>query len=128
MSLFYKETTCKSSTLEGLLYTPDLEKCKKGTLSDQPRPLCITSTVLLCHWGQKVLKDMTSLGTDCEMHAIWQQGYIEDLAAEDFVARKARTIALNKAQGSCHRKSNNHPYSQVWKSPGDSLPKLYCVA
>jgi hypothetical protein len=41
---------------------------------------------------------MTSLGADFEMHAIWQ-GYIEDPAAKDFVARKARTIALTKAQG-----------------------------
>jgi hypothetical protein len=30
---------------------------------------------------------MTSLETDFEMHAIWQ-GYIEDPAAKDFVARK----------------------------------------
>ncbi len=41
---------------------------------------------------------MTSLGTDFEMHAIWQ-GYIVDPAAKDFLARKARNIALSKAQG-----------------------------
>ncbi len=41
---------------------------------------------------------MMSLGTDFEMHAIWQ-GYVEDPAAKDFVARKAHTIALSKAQG-----------------------------
>jgi hypothetical protein len=41
---------------------------------------------------------MTSLGTDFEMHAI-RQGYIEYPAAKDFVARKARTIALCKVQG-----------------------------
>ncbi len=41
---------------------------------------------------------MTSLGTDFEMLAIWK-GYIEDPAAKVFVARKARTIALSKAQG-----------------------------
>jgi hypothetical protein len=41
---------------------------------------------------------MTSLGTDFEMHAIWQ-GYIEDPAAKDFVVRKAHNIALCKAQG-----------------------------
>jgi hypothetical protein len=41
---------------------------------------------------------MMSLGTDFEMHAIWQ-GYIEDPAAKDFVSRKACTIALSKAQG-----------------------------
>ncbi len=53
---------------------------------------------LLCHWGQKLLEDRTSFGTDFEMHAIWQ-GYIEDPAAKDFIARKACTIALSKAQG-----------------------------
>ncbi len=41
---------------------------------------------------------MTSFGTDFETHAIWQ-GYVEDPIAKDFVARKARTIALSKAQG-----------------------------
>jgi hypothetical protein len=32
------------------------------------------------------------------MHAIWQ-GYVEEPAAKDFAASKARTIALSKAQG-----------------------------
>ncbi len=41
---------------------------------------------------------MTSLWTDFETHAIWQ-GYVEDPAAKDFVAKKARTIALSKAWG-----------------------------
>ncbi len=41
---------------------------------------------------------MTSLGTDFETHAIWQ-GYVEDPAAKDFVARTAHTIALSEAQG-----------------------------
>jgi hypothetical protein len=97
---YHKRTTLrsKSSTIKGLLYAHDHEKRKKGMLSDQPRLLHIKSTVLLCHWGQQSLKDMTSLGTDFEMHAIWQ-GYIEEPAAKDFVARKARTIALSKAQG-----------------------------
>jgi hypothetical protein len=70
---------------------------------------------------------MTSFVTDFETHAIWQ-GYVEDPAVKDFVAKKARTIALSKAQGSCHKTINNQPYSQVWKSLGDSIPELYCVA
>jgi hypothetical protein len=37
---------------------------------------------------------MTSLGTDFEMQIIWQ-GYVEEPAAKDFVAKKARTIALS---------------------------------
>jgi hypothetical protein len=41
---------------------------------------------------------MPSLETDFEMHAIWT-GYVEEPAAKDFVARKARTIALSEAQG-----------------------------
>jgi hypothetical protein len=70
---------------------------------------------------------MMSFETDFEMHAIWQ-GYIEDPAAKDFVARKAQTIALSKARGSCHKTSDNQSYSRVWESLGDSIPKLYCVA
>jgi hypothetical protein len=46
----------------------------------------------------KLLKDMMSLGTDFETHAIWQ-GYVEDPAAKDFVVRKAHTIALSTVQG-----------------------------
>jgi hypothetical protein len=68
---------------------------RKGKLSDQPQLSRITSMALLSRWGQQLLKDMTSLGTDFEMHAIWQ-GYVKDPAAKDFVAKKARTIALSK--------------------------------
>jgi hypothetical protein len=58
----------------------------------------ITSTVLLCRWGRQSLEEMTSLGTDFEMHAIGQ-GYVEDPAAKDFVVRKAHTIALSNVRG-----------------------------
>ncbi len=74
-----------------------------------------------------MLKDRKSFGTDFETHATWQ-GYVEDPAVKDFVVRKARTIALSKEQGSCHKTSDNQPYSRVWKSLGDSIPKLYCIA
>jgi hypothetical protein len=99
MSLFYEEATCKSSTIKGLLYTPENpEECKKGTLSNWSRLSRISSTALLSHWGWQSLKDMMSLRTDFETHAIWQ-GYLEDPAGKDFVARKACTIALSKARG-----------------------------
>jgi hypothetical protein len=65
--------------------------------------------------------------TDFEMHAIWQ-GYVEDPTAKDFVARKAHTIALSKAQGSCHKTSNNQPIHEFGYPFGDSIPGLYCVA
>ncbi len=53
---------------------------------------------LLSRWGWQLLEDMTFLGTDFEMHAIWQ-GYVEDPTAKDCVGRKAHTIALSKAWG-----------------------------
>ncbi len=70
---------------------------------------------------------MTSFVTDFEMHAIWQ-GYIVDPAAKDFVARKAHTIALSKARGSCHMTSDNQPIHKFGYPFGDSIPGLYCIA
>ncbi len=67
-------------------------------LSNRPRLSCVTSMALLSHWGRQLLEDMTSLGTNFETHAIWQ-GYNENPAEKDCVARKARTIAMSKAQG-----------------------------
>jgi hypothetical protein len=75
-----------------------LKKRKKRMPSNQPRLSRVTSTALLCCWGQQLLEDMTSLGTNFETHAIWQ-GCVEDPAVKDFVARKARTIALSEARG-----------------------------
>jgi hypothetical protein len=86
---------------------------------------------------------MMSLRTDFVTHANWQ-GYVEETGAKDFVARKAHTIALSKAQGThwnvikCKEHLGNFPEavigqatinldSQVWKSLEDSLPKLHCI-
>jgi hypothetical protein len=69
---------------------------------------------------------MTSFVTDFEMHAIWRR-YVEDPTAKDFVPRKARTIALSNAQGSCHKTSNNQPIHEFGYPFGDSIPGLYCV-
>ncbi len=35
--------------------------------------------------------------------------------------------APEKSLGSCRQTSNNQPYSRVWKSLGDSFPRLYCI-
>jgi hypothetical protein len=116
---------------------------KKGTLSNQPRLTRITPTALLGSWLRRPIKDMTSLGTDFEMHAHWQ-GYVEEPTAKDFVAWKVCTIALSKVQGThwnaikCQEHLGNcpeavvsqatiNPNLQVWKSLEDFLPKLYCI-
>jgi hypothetical protein len=86
---------------------------------------------------------MMFLGTDFEKRAKWQKS-IEEPAAKDFVARKVHTIKWNEVQGSiwnaikCKERLRSHPeavvrkatinlYSQIWKSLGDSFPKLYWV-
>jgi hypothetical protein len=76
----------------------DQDGHKKGTLSNQPQLMGITLTALLGSWVLQPIEDMTSLGTDFEMHANWQ-GYVKVPAAKDFVARKVRTIALSKVKG-----------------------------
>jgi hypothetical protein len=70
---------------------------------------------------------MMSFVTDFETHAIWQ-GYVEDPAAMDFVAKKARTIALSEARGSCHKTSDNKSIHKFGYPFGDSIPGLYCIA
>ena len=80
-SLFYKEATCESSTKKGLLYAPENPKERENrTLRYWPQLSGITSTPFLCLQGRQFLKDMMSLGTDFEMHAIWQE-YVEDPTA-----------------------------------------------
>jgi hypothetical protein len=119
------------------------EDHKKGMLSDQPQLTRITPTALLDSWVLQPIKGMTSLRTDFKMHAKWQ-GYIEEPAAKDFVARKVCTIELTEVQGTswnaikCEERLRSHPeavvrqatinlHSRVWKSLGDSFPKLYCI-
>jgi hypothetical protein len=41
---------------------------------------------------------MMSLGTDLKKHAKWQ-GYVEEPAAKDFIARKVHTITFKEVQG-----------------------------
>ncbi len=133
-----------SSSWEKSLRNPEeQEDHKKGTLSNQPRLTCITPIALLGSWVLQPVEGMTSLGTDFVKHAKWQ-GSIEEPAAKDFVARKVRIIEWNEMQGtiwnvikckeclrSCPeavvRQATINLYSWVWKSLGDSFPKLYCI-
>jgi hypothetical protein len=47
---------------------------------------------------------------------------------EAFVARKARTIALEQSARNLSEDKQQSTYSRVWISFGDSIPGLYCVA
>jgi hypothetical protein len=121
----------------------DQDDGEKRTLCDQPRLTRITPTALLGSWVLQPIKDVMSLGTDFDTHAKWQ-GSVEEPAAKDFVARKVRTIKLNKVQGThwnankCKECLGNCPKavvrqatinldSQVLKSLGNFLPELYCI-
>jgi hypothetical protein len=119
------------------------EDRKKGTLSNQPQLTRIKPTALLGSWVLQPIEGMTSLRTDFEKRAKWQ-GSDEEPAAKVFVARKVRTIEWSEMQGTiwnaikCKERLRSCPeavvrqatinlYSQVWKSLGDSFPKLYCI-
>ncbi len=64
-------------------------------LSNQPQLTGVTPTALLGSWVLQLIEDMTSLGTDFKAHANWQ-GFIEEPAAKDFVARKPALSQLAK--------------------------------
>ncbi len=55
---YQKRTTLrsKSSTIKGLLYAPNPDNRKKGTLSDWPQLSRVSSTLLLCCWGRSCSK------------------------------------------------------------------------
>ncbi len=132
-----------SSWAKHLRNPKDQDDRKKGTLSNQLWLMRVTQTALLGSWVLQPIEGMMSLGTDFETHATWQ-GSVEEPAAKDFVARKVRTIKLNKVQGTsckaikCKERLGSHPEavvrqatinlnSQVWKSLGDYLPEQYCI-
>ncbi len=58
---------------------------------------------------------------------IWH-GHVKDPAVKDSQRGRPALSPWSKAQGSCHKTSNNQSYSRVWISLGDSIPKLYCIA
>jgi hypothetical protein len=116
----------------------DQDDHKKRTLSNQPRLTHVTPIALLDSWVLQPIEDMTSLGTDFEMHAKWQ-GFDKVPTAKDFLAKKVCTIALIEGQGThwnaikCQECMGNCPEaiirqatinlnSQVWKSLEESLP------
>ncbi len=130
-------------TRKSLRNPEEWKEYKKGTLSDQPWLTGVTPTALLGSWVLQPIEGMTSIGTDFKKHAKWQ-GYVEEPAAKDFVARKVCTIKWNEVQGtswngikckerlrSCPeavvRQATSNLDSQVWKSLWDSFPELYCV-
>jgi hypothetical protein len=96
----------------------DQDDHEKGKLSNQPHLMCITHTVLLGSWVLQPIKDVASLRTDFEMHAKWQ-GFVEEPAAKNFVARKVCTIELNEVQGThwnankCKERLGNCPEAVI---------------
>jgi hypothetical protein len=76
-------------------------------LSNQPQLSRVTSTALLSRWGRQLLKDMTSLGTDFETHAIWQ-GYVEDPLSWDCRMLACRPEGQNDRHILCRRHVGQH--------------------
>ncbi len=116
---FYKEATCKGSTGKGLLYAAKAAPAKdyfmhltliiarKGRWvispdyrTSHPRRFCAVGDVVAQRYD--ILRDW--LWDACHMAGV-RWGY----HCEAFVVRRARTIAMSEAQGSCHKTSNNQP-------------------
>ncbi len=95
----FKQTPLLCIIISKCLRIPeDQDDREKGTLSNQPQLTHVTPTALLGSWVLQPIKDVMSLRIDFETHAKWQ-GYVEEPAAKDFVAREVCTIKLNKVQG-----------------------------
>jgi hypothetical protein len=107
---YRKWTTLRSesSTIKGLLYAPEPHNREKGTLSDQPQLSRVSSTALLCCWGCSHSKIWCPLWLTLRRMP-YGRGTLKILLRRIFVARNACTIALSKAQGSCHKTSDNQP-------------------
>ncbi len=87
-----------SSWGKSLRNPEEQEDRKKGTFSNQPQLTLVTPTALLGSWVLQLIEGMTFIGTDFEKRANWQ-GYVEEPATKDFVARKICTIKWDEVQG-----------------------------
>jgi hypothetical protein len=116
---FYKEAICKGSTRKGLPYAAKAVPAKdyfmhltliiarKGCWvispnypASHPRHFCAVGKVVAQRYD--ILHDW--LWDACHMAGVRWGSH-----CKAFVARKARTIALSEARGSCHKTSNNQP-------------------
>ncbi len=102
----------KSLTIKGLLYA---QKIPLSSICNEEGP----------HYRLSKAQESCQLTSD-KCH-IWH-GYVENPAAKHSKLGRPALLPWSEAQGSCHKTSNNQPYSRVWISLGDSIPGLYCVA
>ncbi len=87
---FYKEATCESSTVKGLLYAakavPSKDYFTHLTLKNARKGRWVISPDYRASHPRRfcaVGKEMTSLGTDFETHAIWQGSCCDGLCSEE---------------------------------------------
>jgi hypothetical protein len=91
---------------------------RNGTLSNQPQLTRVTPTAFLCSWVLQPIKGLTSIVTDFEKRAKWQE-YVEEPGAKNFVVRKVHTIEWNKVQGNiwnaikCKERMRSRPAAVV---------------
>ncbi len=135
---FYKEAICKGSTGKGLPYTvkavPAKDYFMHLTLIIARKECWVISPDYRAFHPRRfyAVGDIVAQRYDILSDWLWDTCHMAGIhwgsRCEAFVARKARTIAMSKAWGSCHNTSNNQPISWLWKSLGVSIPKLYCIA
>jgi hypothetical protein len=105
---------------------PTLTIARKGCWVISPN-YCASHSRLFCAVGDVVAQRCDVL-CDWLWDACLMAGVCWQSHCKAFAARKAHTIALSKAWGSCHLTSNNQPIHEFGYPFGDSIPGLYCVA
>ncbi len=125
---YWKWTTLRSesSTIKGLLYAPDPHNCKKGTLSDQPWLLRISSMALLCCWGRSCSKIWHPLWLTLRCMP-YGRGTLR-VPLHRICSEEGPHYPLEQSMRKLSQDNCQSTYSRVWKSLGDSIPELYCIA
>jgi hypothetical protein len=135
-SLFYEEAMCKGSTRNRLPYAAKavpqkdhfmhltLTIVRKGRWVIGPN-YCASHPWRFCTVGDVVAQRYDVL-CDWLWDACHMAGVCWESHCEGFVARKARTIALSEAWGSCHKTSNNQPIHKFGSPLG--IPYPSCTA
>ncbi len=120
---FCEEATCKSSTVKGLLYAAKALPSKDyftHLIQKNARKGCwvISPNYRTSHpWCFCAVGDVVAQRYDIPWDWLWDACHMAGVhwgsCSKGFCSKEAHTIASSKARGSCHKTSDNQPYSQV---------------
>ncbi len=137
---FYKEATYKSSTIKGLLYAVKavpskdyfthltLENTRKG-----PWPWVIGPNYLVSHpWRFCAVGDIVTQRYDVLWNWLWDACHMAGVRwgsrCKGFRSEEGPHYRLEQSARKLSKDKQQSTLFTSWKSLGDSIPELYCVA